>query len=481
MNKPPIAFMSYVHFDDKHENGRLSEFRERLSGEVQIQSGEEFPIFQDRNDILWGQNWQERIEESLDAATFLIPILTPSFLKSAFCRKEVERFLEREKQLGRQDLILPVYYVSCPLLDDPAKRAKDPLAEILAARQYTDWREFRFDPLTSPQVGKTLAALAAQVVAAVERTAPAPKKPKLSRRRKALAAPAPGESSVAAMGERSGPTRHTEPPTLVVDALHRGDHATIGAALKDATPGSRILVRPGLYPEGLVIDKPVEILGDGPREEIVIQADGQDVILFQTSMGRVANLTLRQMGGGNWYGVDIAQGRLELDDCDITSRSLACVAIHGGADPRLRRNRIHDGKASGVFVYDNGLGTLEDNDIFANVYAGVSVKTGGNPLLRRNRIHDGKASGVYVQDNGQGTLEDNEIFANANAGVVVTGGGNPVLRRNRIHKNGYEAVWIYEDGGGHFEGNDLRGNGLGAWDIAKDCLELVTCSDNHEE
>lgn len=74
--------MSYVRFDDKHETGRLSELCQRLSGEVQAQTGEKFPIFHDSKDIAWGQQWQERIFESLDAVTFLIPILTPSFSKA---------------------------------------------------------------------------------------------------------------------------------------------------------------------------------------------------------------------------------------------------------------------------------------------------------------------------------------------------------------------------------------------------------------
>ena len=92
--------------------------------------------------------------------------------------------------------------------------------------------------------------------------------------------------------------------------------------------------------------------------------------------------------------MDISQGRLDLEGCDISSQSLACVAIRDGADPRLRRNKIHDGKQAGVFVYDGGLGTLEDNDITGNALSGVEIKTGGNPTLRRNQIHDNKQSGV---------------------------------------------------------------------------------------
>ena len=59
-----------------------------------------------------GKQWQERIDESFDAVIFLVPILTPSFFKSEACRNELERFLDREKQLNRYDLILPVYYVN---------------------------------------------------------------------------------------------------------------------------------------------------------------------------------------------------------------------------------------------------------------------------------------------------------------------------------------------------------------------------------
>jgi parallel beta-helix repeat protein len=221
---------------------------------------------------------------------------------------------------------------------------------------------------------------------------------------------------------------------LIVDALHRGDYASLNEAIEVATPGTRILVRPGLYKEGIVIDKPIELVGDGELGDVVIEASGQDVVIFRANMGRIANLMLRQAGAGNWYCVDIALGRLYLEGCDLTSQSLACVAIHAGADPRVRRNRIHNGEASGVFVYENG----------------------------------------------QGTLEDNDIFANAKAGVLIRTGGNPTLRRNRISKNSYEAVWVHMGGAGVFEENDLRGNQRGAWDIGQDCLSKVKRKGNIE-
>jgi parallel beta-helix repeat protein len=426
----PAAFMSYVRFNDQHDDGQLSQFRERLATEVTAQTGEEFVIFQDRNDIAWGQNWQQRINEALDTVTLLLVIITPSLFRSPACRAEVTRFLARERDLGRQDLILPVYYISARELDDLGLREADEMARVLASRQCADWRELRFEAFTSPVVRKAIAQLATRMRDTFWQPPAAPARP-------ARRAEAPGAAAGPAeqKGDTDEVTAKSEPPTHVVDAFPwRGDFATVSAAIEAAKPGDRILVRPGLYEEGLVVDKPLEILGDGEVADIEIRARDADALRFRASIGRIANLTLRQAGGeGQWYGVDITQGRLELEGCDISSQSLSCVAIRNGADLRLRRNRIHDGKQAGVYVYDSGLGTLEDNDITGNGYAGVEIRT-----------------------------------------------GNPTMRGNRINRNEYVAVWIHRSGGGVVEDNDLTGNAQGAWRIAEDCEKNVTRRRNKE-
>jgi F-box protein 11 len=571
----PLAFLSYVNLDDQHEQGRLTQFRERLSGEVRMQTGESFDIFQDRKHIVWGQPWQERLDSSLAAVTFLLPIITPAFFKSDACRAELERFLKREKELGRGDLILPIYYVNCLILEDKEELKHDPLAQIIAARQYEDWRDLRYEEFSSQQVRKSLAKMAQQIAAALKRSrkesartaavkpadavkeAPTSKQPEKERaesdsqsntfksggggQSNALGDGAIGTQNIYYGTPPTPPDRpkpktrmcraivtglfmsaallfvgilyiddlvklsklhtakvlpvqtqpvqaetvkvapaKTELSTVLVDQQGKGDYATITEALKAVKAGGKIVVRPGLYKEGIVIDKPVEIIGDGDRNDIVIEATGKHTVVFQADSGRLANLTLRQAGGGDWYGIDITQGRLALEDCDISSQSRAGVAIHGSANPTMRRNRIHDGELAGVSVFADGKGTLEDNEIFANAFAGVAITTGGNPTLRRNRIHDGKSDGVFVYKDGKGTLEDNEIFANALAGVAIMTGGNPTLRSNRITKNGWEGIRVYSKGGGTFEDNDLRGNTKGAWNITADSKALVQRKGNQE-
>src|SRR6185437_15014145 len=113
----PAGFLSYVRSDDDHDYGKISDLRKRLEGELRVHLGHAFPIFQDRNDIKWGQNWKERIDTSIFNVTFLIPIITPSFFNSPPCRDEFVAFFLKEQQYGFNDLILPIYYVGCDQLE----------------------------------------------------------------------------------------------------------------------------------------------------------------------------------------------------------------------------------------------------------------------------------------------------------------------------------------------------------------------------
>jgi hypothetical protein len=227
----------------------------------------------------------------------------PRLLPQPNCRAEVQQFLERERELGRDDLILPVYYVGTSEIDDPARRDSDPLAAVLAARQYADWRELRFEPTTSPVARKALAQLATRMrdtfwhppartpgpgcTPAAMTGASAPKT--------LQAAPAPAAAK-------------TEPPTHVVDPYHRGDFTTVSEAIEKAAPGDRILVRPGFYTEPLVIDKPLEILGDGPAADIQSHVRDAHAVVFRANISRIANLTIQQAGGqGICHAVDIGQ------------------------------------------------------------------------------------------------------------------------------------------------------------------------------
>jgi hypothetical protein len=167
----PLAFLSYLSFNNDVDNGAISAFSCDLSDEVKVQTGKDFHIFQDRRDIRWGQNWSARIGEALKSATFFIPILTPGYFASEQCLSELAAFLKYEKQLGRQDLMLPVVYVSPKLPGGELCVYAHPLEKEIFERQCVDWTALRFSDSKSLERKRRLSDLALEIKSAILRTA----------------------------------------------------------------------------------------------------------------------------------------------------------------------------------------------------------------------------------------------------------------------------------------------------------------------
>ena len=159
-SKAPDAFLSYTRFDDQHDRGAIGEFGLGLASAVRALTGEPFEIFQDVDGIGIGEQWLGKLGRVLDEAHFFIPILTPSYFRSRACRDELMKFLNTEEKAGRNDLILPIYYITCAALEDNALREADSLAKIIHERQRWDWRDLRHSTFKNRKVRLQIELLA---------------------------------------------------------------------------------------------------------------------------------------------------------------------------------------------------------------------------------------------------------------------------------------------------------------------------------
>ena len=164
----PVGFLSYAHFDDQHNNGWITDFRRQLSGEVQAQTGRKFSIFYDREDIKWGDAWDERISGAIETATFFFPIVTPSFFESENCKHEIRKFLAHEEARKRKDLLFPVYYIKCKDIDGKCRTGLGRIVKAIKGHQYRDLTQLRFAPIHDLQVRKVVAEMAEDVATAIE-------------------------------------------------------------------------------------------------------------------------------------------------------------------------------------------------------------------------------------------------------------------------------------------------------------------------
>ncbi len=314
--------------------------------------------------------------------------------------------------------------------------------------------------------------------------------------------PNPTPSSKEPMNSNPSPTEKGTPPTengrrtitsityprLIVSQHGNAHFETIGDAIQHARPGTRILVRPGTYKEGIVINKTLEIIGDGPVSDIIIQSTGVNCIQMQTDYAVVRGITVRGRSGTvareyPLFAVDIPQGRLVLEDCDISSETLAGIAVHGAESrPVIWRCTIHTCKGSGIFFYENSHGMVEECDIAYNTFAGIRVAQGSNPTIRQCTIHHGKQNGIYFYERSAGTVEECSIFKNDRAGIEIKQNSNPFIRWCKIHNqvNGY-GVMVYDMGQGIMESCDIFGNYRAGIRIAQKGNPMIRRCKIHDE
>ena len=164
---PPIGFWSYARQDDELSFGKLSSLRSLLIHELQQQYGREpIQLFQDASTIPHGSDWEREIQKAIDLSVFFIPIITPNFIQSEWCAREVELFLEREQRLfarhpglSERSRIFPILFID---IDDADAENPEALA-ALQKLQWFDFRRFRHRSYEEAAVREALSELAGTI------------------------------------------------------------------------------------------------------------------------------------------------------------------------------------------------------------------------------------------------------------------------------------------------------------------------------
>jgi hypothetical protein len=184
-----VGFFSYSREDDEDSDGALSRLRERIQRELRSQLGRSrrnFRLWQDAAAIAHGRLWEDEIKRAVAESVFFIPIVTPTAVRSGYCKLEFNAFLAREAELGRADLVFPILYIPVAALDDEQHWRTDPVLNIIGTRQYMPWQKLRHLPSDSTEVGIEVERFCANIVRALHAEwIPPPPKPDIAAARRA--------------------------------------------------------------------------------------------------------------------------------------------------------------------------------------------------------------------------------------------------------------------------------------------------------
>jgi hypothetical protein len=246
-----------------------------------------------------------------------------------------------------------------------------------------------------------------------------------------------------------------------------GDFLTINEAVAVAHDGDTVMIRPGRYAGGVTVTANISILGDGPRDDVVVELTDETPrrewggpgeipfgFVFDGSDAHMADLTIRALNR-------------ELVDPSIHPRHL--VIVVSGGSPRLERLAIEASDSAfdvstvrdqRVTVRDStwtgGFGCLDyrcDVTLEANVVNGPMELSSG-AVVRNNTI-----TGFLVNVPGTPLIEDNVITGSTDYGIIAGTGSRAVIRGNRIQDNAV-GIFVREGGAPLVQGNVIEENSM---------------------
>ncbi|MDN3354802.1 right-handed parallel beta-helix repeat-containing protein [Actinomadura sp. DC4] len=298
---------------------------------------------------------------------------------------------------------------------------------------------------------------------------------------------------------------------LTVSPDEPGGFRTVEEALAAARTGSVIRVRPGRYPESLVIRTRVTIVAEGERGSVEICPRNGTAVMLLTDAVMLTDLTLRGGGddvpvidaahgqvamegctvaGSGWTAVlargagslamrgcrvtnaegagivDTAETGSVIEDCLIENLGTSAIVLGEKARSTIRGCQLRDARGNGVLANGEAQGTIEDCQITTTSKPAIALEGDSATRVVRTSVRD-CAVGVYVTSGSRPTLEEVTVTdITAGPGIVLAGGADPLVRRCRTGRTKDNGLAVTERSRGTFEGCEFSGSSAPAIKIS---------------
>lgn len=291
-----------------------------------------------------------------------------------------------------------------------------------------------------------------------------------------------------------------------VVTLSPGEHKPLSELVRVLPPMSIIILKPGTYDdsESITITKSIQIIGvsDGKQKPVVMSSHNGITVECQLPSDKVILKGIDFRNNESKTVIDIKQGEVMVDNCDISSaddgvsvtrsgkvmltncriyqcakagfhcegKDIRCIVrnvqiyecqtgivIFTDANPLIASCSISQCNI-GLFVSGKGRGCITDTVITGNKKPGVLTHSGGNPVLSNTKIVDGSSNGVFVRSNGRGVFVGCEISKNNLPGIASCEEGEPLVVSSDICEGRNAGIFVYENGKGIFTDCHIRDN-----------------------
>ncbi|MDR3517976.1 MAG: nitrous oxide reductase family maturation protein NosD [Azospirillaceae bacterium] len=252
---------------------------------------------------------------------------------------------------------------------------------------------------------------------------------------------------------------------------------SLAAAVAAAQPGDVLVLGPGRYGGGVVIDKPLTIEGqpgaivDGGGKGTVIRITGPDVTVRGLT---VRNSGIRQEDIDSGIFADrggdravIEANRLENNEFGVSLRGAAGAVARGNVVLGRQDLRVNE-RGDGISVWNAAGARAEDNDVRYG-RDGIRSTSSRDNVFAGNRFHQLRYAIHYMWTDG-GTVSNNLSEGN-DAGFVIMFSRNLTITGNVSRHDHDHGLLLNFANGARIEDNDVVDGGT-------ECVFIYNANDN---
>ena len=224
--------------------------------------------------------------------------------------------------------------------------------------------------------------------------------------------------------------------------------SALQARIDAAQPGDRIVVAAGSYDGDVLIDRPIELIGDG---QPLLRGSGTGSVIRIRAPGVVVRgFTIDGRGGGDLArdasGIHVAATDVRIEECKIRN-SLFGIYLreaHGtsitGCGIVGIPGRSPGEIGSGIHIWNTNEFTVAYN-VITGTRDGIYIQSSNRGVVRGNRASDLRY-GLHYMFSDDNVFEDN-TFERGAAGTAVMSSRRITFRRNRfVHNRGFASVGL---------------------------------------